>query len=121
MNTEIQVAQMGPSPDGEAAPDGGFGFILPFLAMLLILYALVIRPQQKERNRLKQLQGALAKGDSVVTEGGMYGRVTGVAEDVVTLEIADRVRVKFSRSKVAATVQSGDAPEKPDQKRGRSA
>ena len=123
MNTEIQVAQVGPSPGNGAAPDGGFGFILPFLAMILILYALVIRPQQKERKRLKELQGDLAKGDWVVMEGGMHGRVAGVAEDVLTLEIADRVRVKFNRSGVAAKLQSGDGDpqEKPKQKREKSA
>ncbi len=121
MNTEIRVAQVVPSPDAGAAPDGGFGFILPFLAMLLILYALVIRPQQKERKRIKQLQDGLGKGDWVVMEGGMHGRVTGIADDVLTLEIADRVRVRFNRSGVAARMQSEAAQEKSNQKREKSA
>ena len=54
-------------------------------------------------------------------EGGMHGRVTGIADDVLTLEIADRVRVRFNRSGVAARMQSEAAQEKSNQKREKSA
>ena len=121
MNTAIQVAQFGPATADGEAPGGGFGFFLPFLAMMLILYALMIRPQQKERKRVQQLQDGLSKGDWVVAGAGMHGRVTAIADDIVTVEIADRVRVKFNRSAVTAKLESGEAKEKPDQKREKSA
>jgi preprotein translocase subunit YajC len=111
VNPEIQVAQTAPAPDGAPGPGGTFGFFLPFLAMLLILYALMIRPQQKERKRVQQMQQELKKGDLVVTTGGMHGRITGISDDVVTVEIADRVRVRFNRTAVTGFV-SGAAQDR---------
>ena len=116
MNTEIQVAQMVPEADGGEA-SGGFGFFLPFLAMILILYALMIRPQQKERKRVQQMQAELAKGDWVVTGGGMHARVVGISDELLTLEIADRVRVKFNRSAVTSKLQPGESPDKSKQEK----
>ncbi len=108
MNEEIQVAQTAPAP-GPGGPFGDFSIFLLFGALFLVMWALMIRPQQKERKRVQAMQQALKKGDAVVTNG-MHGRVTGVQDDMLTVEIAANVRVKFDRSAVSRLAQA--APEK---------
>jgi len=74
------------------------------VAIFLIFYFLFIRPQQKKQQAQEQMLKAIDRGDDVVTAGGLHGRVVGVTDDVLTLEIAalkgERVRVKVSRAKV---------------------
>jgi len=90
----------------QAQPTGGpdFSFFLMIGALLVIWYLLLIRPQAKQRREHEEMLKAIEKGDQVVTSGGLHGRVTGVADDVLTLEIAalkgERVRVKVSRARV---------------------
>lgn len=78
--------------------------IFPFAMILVIFYFLLIRPQQKRQKDHEAMLKAIEKGDAVVTSGGIHGRVTGVTDDILTVEIAvlkgDRVRVKVARSKV---------------------
>ena len=69
--------------------------------MFAIFYFLLIRPQQKKAKQHKQLLAAIKKGDRVVTGGGLHGLVTGLTEDVVTIEIAPKVRVKVSRGSIS--------------------
>jgi preprotein translocase subunit YajC len=78
------------------------GFLLPFAALLLLMYALVIRPQQRQQRDHRTMLSQIQRGDQVVTTGGLHGKVTGVADDVLTVEIAERVRVKISKSAVAS-------------------
>jgi len=100
---EIILAQAVP----ESAPDGGggfggIGFFLPLIALFLLMYAIIIRPQQRQQKEHQKMVAAVQRGDSVVTNGGIHGKVTGVADDVLTVEIAERVRVKLNRSAVAS-------------------
>ncbi|MEN8181365.1 MAG: preprotein translocase subunit YajC [Myxococcota bacterium] len=87
----------------EAAPDP-FGFLLPMAAIFLIFYFLLIRPQQKRQKDQQKMLESIEKGDRIVSAGGLHGVVTGVTDDVLTLEIAnvkgERVRIKVDRSKV---------------------
>jgi preprotein translocase subunit YajC len=71
----------------------------------VIFYFLLIRPQQKKQKELKALLNNLAYGDTIMTTGGIHGKITGLADTVVTLEIADKVRIKISRSAVASIIQ----------------
>jgi len=83
------------------------------IAMLAIFYFLLIRPQQKRQKEHKQMMANLQKGDTIFTAGGLRGKITGLDENVITVEIADRVRVKVNRSAVGGLVSKGDAaPEK---------
>lgn len=91
---------MGQGGGGEGA-GGGLGAFLPLILMFAIFYFLLIRPQQKKAKQHKQLLSALKKGDRVVTSGGLHGVVTGITEDVVTVEIAPKVRVKISRPSIS--------------------
>ena len=76
---------------------GGFAALVPLLLMFAIFYFLLIRPQQKKQKKHRELLGGLKKGDMVVTVGGLHGRITGITETVITLEIAEKVRVKVGR------------------------
>ena len=88
---------------GDAAASGakGFGAFIPLILMFVIFYFLLIRPQQKRSKKHKETLSSLRKGDNVVTNGGLHGRITGLTDTIVTLEIADKVRVKVSRSAIA--------------------
>ncbi len=78
--------------------------LTPFLLIGLIFYFLLIRPQQRQRREQEALIKGIERGDEVVTSGGLHGKVTGVTDDVLTLEIAalkgERVRVKQQRSRI---------------------
>lgn len=89
------------SKGGTGAEGGGFGAFIPLILMFAIFYFLLIRPQQKKAKAHKQLLASIKKGDRVVSSGGLYGVVTGLADDVVTMEIAPKVRVKVSRGSIA--------------------
>ena len=102
---ELQLAQTAPVPEG-GGPGGSFNFILLMLAMGLLLYALMIRPQQRQQKEKKKMLSEIKKGDQIVTSGGIHGRVTGVTDEMLTIEIADRVRVKLNRSAVASRTTS---------------
>jgi preprotein translocase subunit YajC len=104
MNTqaETQAPSGGPAP-AASGPGSILGSPLFFMAaMLLLMWALIIRPQQRRDKEQKAMLAQVDKGDSVVTTGGLHGRVTGVTDDVLTVEIAPNVRVKVSRSAVAS-------------------
>ncbi len=78
--------------------------LFPFVLIFLIFYFLLIRPQQKRQRAQEKMIKAIEKGDLVVTAGGLQGKVTGVTDDVLSVEIAslkgERVRVKVTRAKV---------------------
>lgn len=76
-------------------------FVLP-VAIFAIFYFLLIRPQQKKAKQHKTMLAALKKGDRVITTGGLHGEVTGMTDEVITMEISPKIRVKVSRGYVAA-------------------
>ena len=88
-----------------AAPGGGGAAIAQFLPLILIfgiMYFLLIRPQQKKAREHKAMVDALRRGDQVLTQGGIIGKVTKVNEDgILEVEIADGVRVRTPRSTIA--------------------
>jgi len=96
----------------QAQPGGGLGFLVPFGAMLLIFYFLLIRPQQKKQKEQEKTLASIGKGDRVVTSGGIHGLVVGAEKDVLTLEISvlktDRVRIKLDRARIDRRVEAAD-------------
>ncbi len=86
---------------------GGIMSIAPLIILFVIFYFLLIRPQQKKAKEHKQMLSEVAKGDSVVTNGGLYGRVTTVSEDTLTVEVAENVRVKIARNAIAMRKPQG--------------
>jgi len=101
---------MGGAPGGAAPGGGDCGFILTMVIIFVIFYFLLIRPQQKKQKELQAMLTNLAYGDTVMTTGGIHGKITGLADAVVTLEIADKVRIKVARSAIGTIIQkSGSA------------
>lgn len=84
---------------------GGFGAFIPLVLMFAIFYFLLIRPQQKKAKQHKQMLAAVRKGDRIVSAGGLHGVITGIADDVVTVEIAPKVRVKISRGSISGILR----------------
>src|SRR4029450_14131168 len=86
-----------------AQAQGGSSFMPLLLIVLLfgVMYFMMIRPQQKRRREAQAMQAALGPGDQIVTIGGLHGTVVAIDDDVVTLEIAPGVDVKFARPAIA--------------------
>ena len=81
-----------------------FSMFVPMAAIFLVFYFLLIRPQQKKQREQEQMLKAIQKGDEIVTAGGLHGKVVGVTEETLTVEVAalkgERVRVKVARSRI---------------------
>ena len=90
---------------------GGFGGLIPIILMFVIFYFLLIRPQQKRNKEHKEMIWNLKKGDRIITSGGLHGRITGLSDTTLTVEIADKVRVKVSRGNVGALNQPSAQPQ----------
>lgn len=90
---------------GTGAKGGDMSFIIMIAIMFAIFYFLLIRPQQKRQKEIKQMQANLSHGDLVITSGGIHGKVTGITDTVVTLEVAEKVRIKVSRNFISAILQ----------------
>jgi len=90
---------------GGAAPGGDMNFIIVMVAIFAIFYFLLIRPQQKKQKETKTMLENLAHGDMVITAGGLHGKITAITEQIVTLEIADKVKVKVSRPHISGVTQ----------------
>ena len=101
---------MGGSPGGGAGGGGLMG-LLPILLMFVIFYFLLIRPQQKQASKQRDFIKNLKVGDKVVAAGGLHGEVKGLTDTTITLEIADKVRVKVTRSAVSGSSQDAAVPE----------
>ncbi len=101
---------MGGAPGGGSTGGGDWGFIITMGIIFVIFYFLLIRPQQKKQKELKAMLDNLAYGDTVMTTGGIHGKITGLADAVITLEIADKVRIKVARSAIGAVLQKSGSP-----------
>ena len=95
---------------GAGGQGGGFSAFFPLILMFAIFYFLLIRPQQKKAKMHKALLSSLKKGDKVVSSGGLHGLVTGLTEEVITMEIAPKVRVKVSRGSIAGVMRANEPP-----------
>lgn len=84
---------------------GGYQGIIMLVAMFAIFYFLLIRPQQKRAKQHKELIGGLKQGDTVVTAGGIHGKIASVEDTTVTIEVATGVKVKMNRSSITEVKQ----------------
>lgn len=105
---ELAYAQGAP---GAAGP-GPLVTILPFILIFVIMYFMVIRPQQKKAKDHQEMLNKLKRNDEVMTSGGIYGKVVDLKETVVTLEIAPNVRVRVHRPQIAAVLTGEKAATK---------
>ncbi len=91
----------------DAAPQGGLMGFLPLILIFIVFYFMLIRPQMKRAKEHRQMVSALAKGDEVVTNGGLLGKLTKVGESFVEIELAEGVTVKVQRHAVANVMPKG--------------
>jgi preprotein translocase subunit YajC len=101
----------------QAAGGGGASMILIFVAMFAIMYFMIIRPQQKQVKQHNAMLASLKKGDEVVTQGGVIGRITVIADKVITLEIASGVKVRVLKGSVQSRAAALDDAAKADDKK----
>lgn len=81
--------------------------MLPLVLMFVVLYFVMIRPQMKRQKEVKTMLEALAKGDEVVTQGGVMGKITKITDTVVTLEVANGVEVQLQRVAITQVLPKG--------------
>jgi len=86
---------------------GGITGMLPIILMFVVLYFVMIRPQMKRQKEAKAMIDALAKGDEVVTSGGMLGKISKIGESYLTVEIANGVEVQVQRGAVVQVLPKG--------------
>lgn len=100
MSLSVSMIAAGGAP-AAAAGGGSFitGILLPFGAMALIMYFLLIRPQQQQRKRHRAMLDDLKRGDTIVTSGGLIGKVTKLSEDEVRVDLGE-TQVRILRSMV---------------------
>ena len=94
----------------QAAPAGGGDPLMSFLPLIIlfvIFYFLLIRPQQKKAKEHKNMVQNLQKGDEIVTQGGIVGKVTEVSEGFLTCKIADNVEVKLQSHAITTVLPKG--------------
>lgn len=92
-----------------AAPAGDPGLmgLVPLILIFIIFYFLLLRPQIKRSKEHRTMVEALAKGDEVVTSGGVLGKITSVDESFVGLDVANGLEIKVQRSAVSSLVPKG--------------
>ncbi|MBP5997146.1 MAG: preprotein translocase subunit YajC [Azonexus sp.] len=88
-------------------PTGGLMQLLPMILMFAVLWFLMVRPQMKKAKEHKALIAALAKGDEVVTGGGLVGKIIKVGENYVTLEIAEGTEVVVQKPAIGLVLPKG--------------
>jgi preprotein translocase subunit YajC len=80
---------------------------LPIILMFAVLYFLMVRPQMKKAKEHKALLEALGKGDEVVTQGGLAGRITKVGDDFITIAIAENVEIQMQKGAISLVLPKG--------------
>src|SRR3954447_22479600 len=93
---------------------GGFGFFIIIIAFFF-LYFVLVRPQKRRQLEQQRVLNQLQVGDEVLTAGGTYGKVTGLADDDVPVRIAPELEVRVARRAIGAVTRKDEALEAPEQ------
>ena len=101
MNFISTVYAQDQAPGQAQPPSGGmFGMFLPLILIFIIFYFLIFRPQQKQQKLRQKMLSELKRGDEVITNGGIYGKITDLADAFVMIQVANNVTLKLDRSQV---------------------
>ena len=90
---------------GPANP--GYSMFIMLGLFFVIMYFMIIRPQQKRQKEHQKLIGSLSKGDEIVTSGGMLGKILNVGENSIKVEVAEGVAIKLQKSSVSSVLPKG--------------
>lgn len=102
---------------GQGGQAGGIAGFLPIIILFAIFYFLLIRPQQKKAKEHREMIANLKKGNRIVTSGGIYGTIQSIDDTTISLEIAEKVKIKVTRGNVAAVIADNQPQKKDDQKK----
>ncbi len=105
MNFGSLLAMMPPSGGSGSGGGGLVMTLVMFGSLILIMYFLMIRPQQKRQKEHVKMLESIKKGDKVITGAGMHGTVTDIDGNIYTIQIADNVKVQFEKSAITAKKQ----------------
>ena len=78
--------------------------ILPFAAIILIFYFMMIRPQQKRQKEMKAMLESMKRGDKVITSSGIHGTITDIEDNIITDQIAENTKVRFEKVAVTTVI-----------------
>lgn len=84
-----------------ASAQSGLLGMVPFALMFVVIYVLMVRPAQKQRKEQDDMLASLKRDDEVVTQSGLLGRIVTIEEKIVTLELADKVKVRMLRDRIS--------------------
>ncbi len=90
------------APSGQPST---LGMVLPFALMFGVFYFLMIRPQQKKMKEHESLVTSLQKGEEVITNAGIFGKIHGIADKFITLEVDNNVRIKILKNQIATVLR----------------
>lgn len=95
------------------APDAGFlggpiGSLLPIVLIFVIMYFLILRPQQQRQRQHREMIANVRRGDTIVTSGGLIGKVAKVDENEIQIEIAEETRVRIARGMISEVRAKGE-------------
>ena len=110
---DVAFAQAGP---GGAVGPGPLVSIAPIALMFVILYFLLIRPQQKRAREHETMVQNIKRNDEIITTGGIYARVHATSDKILTVEIAPNVKVRLERAQVSSVVRAGKPEERDKEK-----
>jgi preprotein translocase subunit YajC len=96
MNNLLYVLLMAQPTEGQ----NPFMSFLPLLAIIVVFYFFMIRPQMKRQKDLRKYREALQKGDKVITTGGIYGKINAIKDNHIIVEIDDNVKIKIDKSAI---------------------
>ena len=92
------------------------GMIIPLIIIFGVMYLFIFMPQRKKEKQRRQMLDAIQKGDDVVTIGGIYGKVWQVKDEEIVLQVADNVKITFSRAAIARVEKASEAEKEKDAK-----
>jgi preprotein translocase subunit YajC len=107
MSFFISDAMAEAAPAAAQQQPGLIEALFPFIILFVVFYFLLIRPQSKRAKEHKAMVEAIGKGDEVITQGGLYGKITEVSEEYLQVQLADNVEVKVQRGAIASLLPKG--------------
>lgn len=107
----LQAKAGGPAVPG--CQGGGMSQFVMLAIMFVIFYFLLIRPQQKRAKEHREMLGNLKRGDEIVTSGGVIGKISGLTDTIVTIEVAEKIRLRVLRTHISGKTSNLNEIEQP--------
>lgn len=104
----LNVILMAPAKEGQSPIMG----LLPMLLIIVVFYFFLIRPQVKRQKEMKNFREGLKKGDHVITNGGIYGKINNISDNIVTLDCGNNILLKVDKSVLMRDASNLDKEQK---------